>query len=160
MKKSLFDRFWNKVETKNGCWEWKGYRTKKGYGTIGSGKGKQLRAHRLSWEIHNGLEAPDNMLVCHTCDNPSCVNPNHLFLGTPQQNVDDMIVKGRLNPSKKKRDPKNAPYKKISEEEVRQIRSLYDKKNGVTFVFLAKKYGLKRTQISRIVKREHWKWVE
>ena len=75
------------------CWLWTGARTSDGYGVMGVGR-KQFRAHRLSYQEFKG-EIPLGMQVCHSCDVPLCVNPDHLFVGTPQQNTDDMIAKGR-----------------------------------------------------------------
>lgn len=91
------DRFWAKVRVQeDGCWEWAGGLMWDGYGAFhrdGDGSVKQ-RAHRISWEYSNG-PIPSGMLVCHRCDNPRCVRPEHLFLGTDQDNVDDMMSKGR-----------------------------------------------------------------
>ena len=95
---SLEERYWSKVVKHDGCWEWTaGTRQNGGYGVIATpgksvargGTGRQLVAHRLSWEIHNG-PIPENLLVLHRCDNPPCTNPEHLYLGTQKDNVRDM----------------------------------------------------------------------
>jgi len=87
------------IVTESGCWIWMGATTKKGYGDIkykADKKASHHRAHRLAYELHKG-EIPKGMLVCHTCDIPGCINPSHLFVGTAQDNTDDMIKKGRQN---------------------------------------------------------------
>lgn len=81
------------VESESGCWNWNLARDKNGYGKA-KVKQKDIRAHRLSWIAFRG-EIPIGILVCHKCDNPSCVNPDHLFLGSPQANMDDKVKKGR-----------------------------------------------------------------
>ena len=86
-------RFWDKVDKTGECWIWTAYTKTDGYGQF-KFDGKMRGAHRMAWLLTNG-EIPDGMLVCHTCDNPSCVNPNHLFLGTNQDNADDKMNKGR-----------------------------------------------------------------
>jgi hypothetical protein len=82
-------RFWPKVRKDRGCWVWTGATTTTGYGRL-SGQ----PAHRLSWEIHHG-PIPAGLFVCHRCDNPGCVRPDHLFLGTHEANMADMVAKGR-----------------------------------------------------------------
>jgi hypothetical protein len=89
-------RLWEKVqkEPNGGCWLWTGGTTNGGYGVIGVGRGRLHRAHRISWEIANG-PIPDGLKVLHRCDNPPCVNPAHLFLGTQVDNMRDCAAKGR-----------------------------------------------------------------
>lgn len=94
----LKDRFWSKVVKTDTCWIWigAGSTSKKGYGQIRlpGAKGRQTSAHRVSWILHRG-EIPIGLDVLHKCDNPPCVNPDHLFLGTNQDNVNDKVSKGR-----------------------------------------------------------------
>jgi hypothetical protein len=98
------ERFWAFVPVRgDGCWEWSGSVTEKGYGQFGDGRRpNNVRAHRFSWELANG-PIPDGRIVLHSCDNPPCVNPAHLRLGSDAENTADMIAKGRAawqkNPS-------------------------------------------------------------
>jgi hypothetical protein len=94
--KPLAERFWGKVRKGAGCWVWTGSRIPKGYGKIQLGRrGTSPRfAHRISWELHFG-PIPQGLWVLHKCDNPSCVKPSHLFLGTAKDNTSDMMAKGR-----------------------------------------------------------------
>lgn len=102
-------RFWSKInKNADGCWRWGGVIKQDGYGVIII-KSKETRAHRLSWQIHNG-EIADGLFVLHQCDNRSCVNPNHLFLGNHVANMLDMVSKGRGFQNKKKFCPKGHPY--------------------------------------------------
>tara|TARA_R110000737_G_scaffold340221_1_gene362858 strand:- start:1016 stop:1408 length:393 start_codon:yes stop_codon:yes gene_type:complete len=98
----LHIRFWEGVAKAEGnkCWEWMGSKDINGYGKLSIGgrdANFDIRAHRLSYEMRFGPIKPQN-LICHTCDNPSCVNPNHLFEGTQVDNMRDMSRKGRINP--------------------------------------------------------------
>lgn len=91
---SLIQRFWEKVYKTETCWIWTAYKNRAGYGKFGIKGGICANAHRVSWVIHNGPIA-NEQFVCHKCDNTSCVNPDHLFLGTRQDNINDMMIKKR-----------------------------------------------------------------
>lgn len=93
---SLEEFFWQRVKKTETCWIWTGKRQKFGYGQIQLGaKGRRVSAHRASWEIHYGL-IPEGLWVLHKCDNPSCVRPDHLWIGTHEQNMIDARRKGRM----------------------------------------------------------------
>ena len=98
------------------CWPWTGSRLSTGYGQI-SVAGKTTTAHRVAWEQANG-PIPKGLVVCHRCDNPPCCNPAHLFIGTPKDNTQDMIQKGR----KAKRHAPHTRVRKLTDDAVRAIR--------------------------------------
>lgn len=87
------DDFWRRVLKTDGCWLWTGCRDKRGYGKT-SIHGKTVIAHRLAWILTFG-EIASGQFICHRCDNPPCVNPEHLFSGTPKANMEDMVKKSR-----------------------------------------------------------------
>jgi hypothetical protein len=95
---SFLDRFWSKVDVgaPGECWEWKGTKTRYGVLSARAASGKvHIGAHRLSWELHNGVPIPSGMMICHRCDNPPCVNPAHLYTGSAADNSRDMVERGR-----------------------------------------------------------------
>lgn len=102
--RNIAGRFWKKVQKGPGCWLWIGSRNANGYGRI-MVAGKRLQAHRVSYELAFGKPLP-GILVCHRCDNPQCVNPSHLFVGTSGDNVHDAIIKGRIKPRPHTEDTK------------------------------------------------------
>ena len=149
------DIFWQKVEKKNEneCWEWLGTKTPRGYGHFWL-NGKKIYAHRSSWYLHNG-KIPAGMCICHHCDNPSCVNPAHLFLGTQRDNALDAMKKNRLVFPLGEDNGKS----KLTEKDVLAIRAEYQPRGKNNQRVLAKKYGVCRMNISHVVNREIWKHI-
>ncbi len=140
------ERFWSKV--KNGseseCWPWTAaFQTRYKYGVFNY-RGKIVRAHRLSFFFTHG-EIPEGMFVCHRCDNPCCVNPSHLFLGTHQENMNDQASKGRRPIGES--DAKA----KLTAKQVLEIRASKEPK-----LILARRYGVSDALIYKIVKRQVW----
>lgn len=143
-----------------GCWVFMGATNSFGYGIVGSGgRGKPNdRAHRITYKHFKG-EIPKGMFVCHTCDVPSCCNPDHLFLGTNQDNVNDMVRKKRN--SKPPRNPHVVgsihPLAKLNESQVVEIRRLYA--SGKTQQSLAEIYGVVRQTISKVINNKRFAHV-
>lgn len=135
--------FWDKVEQTDGCWLWRAYRDKDGYGVFGIG-GKNYRAHRFSWMLTRGL-IPEGMCVCHTCDNPPCVHPDHLWLGDNRLNTLDRDLKGRQRPPYGERNG----ITKLTNEDADTIRCRV--KNGEKQAQLVREYGSSPAAISNIV---------
>ncbi len=151
-------RFWSKVDIKSEdeCWEWLGCKDKNGYGQFGVDK-KIYKSHRISWILANGQIPKDNsgygtMLICHTCDNTFCQNPNHLFLGTQKDNIDDKVNKYRQVYGEK-----NGRHK-LTEKEVLEIKQKYIPRI-YTQKQLAEEYGISRQQIQRIVNNKRWTYL-
>jgi hypothetical protein len=136
----------------NGCWEWNGARTPKGYGYV-SGAEKSFIASRLSWEYHFG-PIPDGLFALHSCDNPPCVNPNHLFLGTKGDNNRDMVAKGR----NRVLAGEDHPLAVLSVGDVRLIRAAPDVPRLT--IILGEKYGVNPTTIGAIRSGKNWCHVD
>lgn len=152
LSEELERRFWAKVKKSDGCWEWTASRQKNGYGSIALPRrdsGRMARAHRVSWMIAHGPIA-DGLQVCHRCDNPPCVRPDHLFLGTRAVNMADCVAKGRLNSARGER----ASKAKLTAEKVNEIRARLAR--GATDQGLATEYGVSDTSIRMI--RLGWTW--
>lgn len=145
------NRLLNNVKNKNGCWVWCGYVAKHGYG-VSSYRSKGILVHRLSWILFKG-ELNKDLFVCHHCDNPKCVNPEHLFLGTAKDNIIDSFNKKRKSNKGEKH-----PGAKVSEKDVREIFEL--RKIGWTHQKLADRFKIKQGTISNILHRRLWKHVD
>lgn len=136
------------------CWIWRWSFTKRGYGRANY-KGKAIYAHRLSYLIFNG-EIPDKMFVCHKCDTPLCVNPAHLFAGTPKENSEDRDKKGRSRTVVGKRYKGESHSRSVlKDHEVIEIRNLYER-NNISQREIAKKFNVVMQTISAIVNRKTW----
>lgn len=187
--RTLAERFWAKVN-KDGptpahcpdlgpCWLWTGAKNAKGYGSIGSSggrAGRNLYAHRVSWELHQGA-IPNGLWVLHHCDNPPCINPAHLWLGTASDNMYDMTRKGRnvshTHPEKVAAGIRryhaanpgaNAGTRNgracLTDGDIPVIRSRYgDGAKGTRLIDLADEYGVTIQSIWGIVKRRTWQHV-
>lgn len=158
------------VITKDGCWEY--HKDKKGGSFIylrGNGKSNTMPSYRFMWEYCSGEKIPPKMLICHHCDNPSCANPTHLFMGTPSDNMQDMIKKGRqryTGPVGAKRKGEKHPcvagpnnrLAKLNAKEVIEIRKIWDttkNKRGL-LIELGKKYNISKWSIGDIVHRKSY----
>lgn len=150
----MADRFWERVAVEDAdmCWEWTGGRTSSkwvNYGKFTDEDGKTVMAHRYSWLIHYG-PIPDGMFVLHHCDNPICVNPAHLFLGTHEDNMRDMVAKERQS-----RPAGSSHYRTaLTESDVLAIRS--DTRPRAE---IAKQYGLTTKNVGKIQRHDSWKHV-
>jgi hypothetical protein len=143
--------FYKKIIKKEGCWDWSVGRTGSGYGVIYLGRNQKL-IHRVSWLIHHG-EIPKELWVLHKCDNPICSNPDHLYLGTPQQNTNDKIARGRLN-LKYGEDRSHSKLKNYQAKEIKEklLKGIHEKE-------LSKEYSVHVNTIRDIKMGRRWQFL-
>lgn len=157
-------KFWNRVDKSGGpeaCWPWTGYRCRRGYGQVSMG-GRVRKAHRVALEV-SGVAVPTNAEACHRCDNPSCCNPAHLFVGTRSDNMRDMVAKGRAAPfdpsigrlARPLRGSAN-PASRLTPEQVLRIRGELGARSHVA---IAADHGVTRGTISQIARGKIWSWL-
>ena len=153
MKKTPTERLYEKTrrDQSTGCLEFQGYRIKKGYGYIGTENGKTTTTHRLAWQIAHG-PIPEGMFVLHKCDNPPCCNPDHLFLGTNKDNMDD-----RSNKQRQARGSRMGSSKLV-ESDIPVIRKRLSA--GETHRSIAKSYGVSSPIITYINTGRTWKHIQ
>lgn len=151
VKANTPENFWTKVDIRkpDECWNWLGTKNPHGYGKLRFRSRNKYLAHRLSWSLANG-EIPDGMNILHKCDNPSCVNPNHLYPGTQSQNLKDAYSRGRYS-----QKGEHGNGRKLTLAQVLEIRRLYSL-GGYTYPELGKMFNTCTTNIGGIVRYDHW----
>lgn len=164
-RKEIVDRFWAKVDKSEGCWIWTGATLRRGYGAFQL-NGRACRAHRVAYEMAYG-SIPSGLFVCHSCDNPACVRPDHLWLGSAKDNTQDCIAKGRMVgpynhhhggyklPSGCNVGERN-PRAKMTRDKVIELRARYS--SGCELLTnLANEFGIAFSAADKIVRYETWK---
>lgn len=149
----------SKESSETGCWIWLGSKNSEGYGNIGIGSRsdrtrKTAKAHRVSYFAFYDVD-PKNLDVCHKCDNPSCVNPQHLFLGTAKDNVQDMIKKGRFHIP----DSATSNFAKLTPKRVWLAKEIREE-CGVSYEQIASLFGVKKNAIRLACVGETWKTLD
>lgn len=143
-------RFWPKVSKTDGCWNWTASKNSWGYGTIVDDDGRTRTAHRISWRLHHGAEPTG--CVLHRCDNPACVRPDHLFLGTVQDNNADMMAKGREQRGER------SGLAVLTDERVRAMRAL--RRDGIGTREIARRFGISNGTASYAIRGITWGHVK
>ncbi|MCP4487836.1 MAG: hypothetical protein GY820_11040 [Gammaproteobacteria bacterium] len=147
------DRFWAYVDKSGDCWEWQASKSQRGYGqfsaTVG-GRLRNMRAHRLAY-IWSGNDLQDDDILCHTCDNPSCVNPDHLFVGTHQDNMADKVAKERQAKGE------DIAVSILTEAQVHEIRRRFA--SGESGPTIADDFGVTKQCVYSIAKRKTWRHI-
>jgi len=161
LKETFTERFWSRVDKNgpNGCWIWKGELSESGYGRV-KRLGEHLSCHRLTFGWMFGAP-PKHLLVCHHCDTPACVRPDHLFLGTVQDNVDDCIKKNRRRYHQGEKiwmmGERNCKAK-LTDSLVRMIRAK-DFENYSAKIFMSRELGISDKSLNNVIARRTWKHI-
>lgn len=155
---TMRERFFKKVrKAPNGCWEWTGARMARGYGVFSCrlpNHHRSAKAHRISWEIANSASLLPGTYVLHSCDNPCCVNPDHLSIGTAKENTAQCIERGRHNPARGERNNNS----RLTESQVKEARQRCA--NGEIPYRIAKEYGVSGDSLYKAVIGVTWAWVK
>lgn len=146
------ERFWARVSRSGECWEWTGGADRCGYGRL-KVDGRYQKAHRYSWVLANG-PIPDGLYICHRCDNPPCVRPDHLFLGDAASNAADCVSKGR----QARTSGEKSGHHKLTSEQVQLIRRMHAI-SPINQAATARKYGVHRITIHDIIYRVNWRHI-
>jgi hypothetical protein len=147
------ERFWEKVDKgeKDECWEWNAHRYPTGYGSFYF-RGKPTQAHRVAYMLSVG-DIPANHYICHTCDNPACCNPDHLFLGTPSDNYWDMVDKNRINQANGVR----IGTAKLDEDKVRKVRKM--RESGMYLREIGAEFGVTGETVRTVCNGKFWNHI-
>lgn len=151
-----YANFIRRIYEKGACWEWLGCYSEEGYGRI-MFNGVRWRAPRLAFLLAGG-DIPDGLLVCHTCDNPKCVFPVHLFLGTHQDNVSDCIAKNRRGDLSKWQFKKGVanPSSILTADRVLEMRAIRQH-DGLSFLAIGKLFGVSKATARKAITGDSWK---
>ena len=154
--KSLSERFWEKVDIQglDDCWEWTAGKTR-GYGHIGV-DGKIRQATHVLFYLRHGDWPPRGKEACHNCDNPGCLNPRHLYLGTHKSNMCDMVLRQRGRGGNQKGEQNNGA--KLTENQVYDVRCLLAQ-GGITQKEIGQRFGISQQNVSRIVNHKRWRYM-
>lgn len=147
------ERFWALVNKSEGCWLWAGSVSSWGYGRFGLSHRKNVTASRLAWILTHG-SIPEGQCVLHKCDVPACCNPDHLFLGTHQDNMTDKTRKGRQARNFGMHAGEKSPTAKLTQEQVLEIRQSKEK-----LLVLANRYGVAFQTISKVRNGNRWRHI-
>lgn len=157
MKKFNYDRLWSKIDVRseNECWVWQGAKTTAGYGVIRINYILKY-AHRLTWMLHYKSDIPKKGQICHTCDNPPCCNPAHLFLGSQADNMKDAANKGRIKEKVHRGITHHTTH--LKEKDIRKIRHLGQ--TDIPHQEIGNYFGISRMSVNDIIHKRTWQHID
>lgn len=154
MQDRVNERFWSKVRKSDGCWEWTGARVK-GYGRFRL-HGRSRQAHAVAYELAHG-PIPEGRMVCHHCDNRRCVRPEHLYAGTHQDNMDDVVARHRSPPGQGAPPGERNGAARLTAARVREMRAR--RSAGESYASLSVSFGVSVGCVFKVTRRETWRHV-